>query len=213
MADRTYVDSTDVDDIEMTNDRIGNRTVMNRVMAVFDSRQDAEKAIDWLRSHGASNDSISVIARRPDETGAIVDRTGAQRVDEDAGSDAARGAATGLAAGATVGALFGLAAAAIPGIGPFITAGALTHALGVTGGAAAAGAIVGGTSGLVAGALSKWGLDQADADYYGGEVERGGVFVAVDLDGTSLTRAEVEDAFRRYNGRFADTRRAADRSY
>jgi len=207
MVDRTYVDSTDVDDVEATDSSY--RTVMDRVSAVFDNSTDAEKAIDWLRQHGASDDRISVLTRRPEETGAIADRTGAARVDQDPGSDAARGAGTGLAAGAAVGALFGLAAAAIPGVGPFITAGALAHALGVTGGAAAAGAIVGGTSGLIAGALSKWGLDQADADYYGGEVERGATFVSVDLDGTSLTRSEVESTFRRFNGRFAGSNRAA----
>ncbi len=177
--------------------------MMNRVTAVFANRGDAEKAVDWLRSNGVSNDHISVLAHHAADTAAVAQRTGAERVDDDPGSDMARGAGTGLAAGAGVGLLFGLAAAAIPGIGPFITAGALTHVLGVTGGAAAAGAIVGGTSGAVAGALSKWGLDKADANYYGGEVERGGVFVAADLDGTSLTKAAAEEALRGFNGRFA----------
>lgn len=175
----------------------------NRVTAVFANRRDAEQAVDWLRSKGVPNDNISVLAQHSEDTAAMADRTGAERVDDDPGSDMARGAGTGLAAGAGVGLLFGLAAAAIPGVGPFITAGALAHVLGVTGGAAAAGAIVGGTSGAVAGALSKWGLDQADANYYGNEVERGGVFVAADLDGTTLTRADAEQAFRNFNGRFA----------
>ena len=178
--------------------------MINRVTAVFANRRDAEQAVDWLRSNGVANDNISVLAHHANETAAVAARTGAERVDDDPGSDMARGAGTGLAAGAGVGVLFGLAAAAIPGIGPFITAGALAHVLGVTGGAAAAGAIVGGTSGAVAGALSKWGLDKADADYYGTEVERGGVFVAADLDGTSLTRADAEKAFRSFNGQFAN---------
>src|SRR5438067_151842 len=82
------------------------------------------------------------------------------------------------------GGFFGLAAALIPGFGPFISAGALAAWLGATGGAAAAGAIVGGTTGAVAGALSKWGLDQHDAQYYGDAIERGAVFVAAELDGT-----------------------------
>jgi len=174
----------------------------NRVAAVFDDRGDAERAVDWLRSHGVPNSNISVMARHAEDTAAMADRTGAAGVGDDAGSDMARGAGTGLAAGAGVGALFGLAASMIPGIGPFITAGALAQALGAAGGGAVAGAIVGGTSGAIAGALSKWGLDQADANYYGGEVERGSTFVAVDLDGTGLSRVDVEDAFRRYNGRF-----------
>jgi hypothetical protein len=109
----------------------------------------------------------------------------------------------GLAAGAGVGALFGLAAAMIPGIGPFITAGALATYLGAAGGGAVAGAIVGGTAGAIAGALSKWGLDEADAKYYASEIERGAYFVAVDLTGSSLTADEVRDVFKRFNGRFA----------
>src|SRR5487761_600234 len=94
--------------------------LMNRVSAVFDNHRDAERAVDWLRSHGVPSDDISVLARNTAETGSMAERTGAERVDQDPGSDLARGAGTGLAAGAGVGVLFGLAAAAIPGIGPFI---------------------------------------------------------------------------------------------
>ena len=177
----------------------------NRVTAVFDNRNDAERAVDWLRSNGVPSENISVMARHADETARVAERTGAERVDNDPGSDLARGAGTGLAAGAGVGALFGLAAAMIPGVGPFITAGALAHALGAAGGGAVAGAIVGGTSGAVAGALSKWGLDHADAEYYAGEIDRGGYFVAADLDGTTLSRAQVQDALRSFGGRFSGT--------
>jgi hypothetical protein len=87
------------------------------------------------------------------------------------------------AAGAGAGLLFGLAALAIPGVGPFITAGALASALGTTGGALAAGAIVGGTSGAIAGGLSKAGYSKDEAEFYGPAVERGGVLVAVDTEG------------------------------
>jgi hypothetical protein len=202
MQNRSYVDATDAEEVgaSTTHERY---SMTNRVTAVFHDRDDAERAIDWLRSRGVPNDSISVMARDAQTTSSVAERTGAERVDDDPGSDMARGAGTGLAAGAGVGALFGLAAAMIPGIGPFITAGALANALGAAGGGAVAGAIVGGTSGAIAGALSKWGLDQADANYYGKEIEGGATFVAVDLDGTSLTRAEVEDTFRRFNGRWS----------
>jgi hypothetical protein len=202
MVNRRYVDTTDADEMEITTDRTDYRTEMGHVTAVFDDRNDAERAIDWLRSQGVPNDSISVMARDTRSTAGMAERTGAERVDDDPGSDMARGAGTGLAAGAGVGALFGLAAAMIPGIGPFITAGALANALGAAGGGAVAGAIVGGTSGAIAGALAKWGLDKADADYYGGEIEKGATFVAVDLTGTRLSRDEVESAFRRFNGRW-----------
>jgi len=202
MLNRSYVDSTDVEEVDATSDT-QYRSMTDRVAAVFDAKNDAERAIDWLRSRGVTNDNISVMARHAEDTSSMAERTGAGSVADDAGSDIARGAGTGLAAGAGVGALFGLAAAMIPGIGPFITAGVLANALGAAGGGAVAGAIVGGTSGAIAGALSKWGLDQADADYYGREIERGSTFVAVDLNGASLTRSEVEDAFRRFHGRWA----------
>jgi Heat induced stress protein YflT domain len=186
---------------------------MTRVSAVFDDHRDAEKAVNWLRDKGVPNENISVLARTPSETEKIAERAGVQQVAKDAGSDVARGAGTGLAAGAAVGAIFELAAAAIPGAGPFLVAGALAKTLGIMGGGAAAGAIVGGTSGLIAGALTKWGLDKADADYYAREVERGATFIAVDLDGTPLTRSEVEDAFRRFHGRFSSGTATAGARY
>jgi hypothetical protein len=187
--------------VETGLETIGEPSMTRRVTAVFPNRWDAEKAVDWLGSQGVPNDRISLIVRNIEEPAAVGARTGAAVVAEDAGSDVARGAGTGAAVGAGAGALFGLAAAMIPGAGPFIAAGALAQLLGVTGGAMAAGAIVGGTSGALAGALSKWGLDQADAEYYAGEIERGGYFVAADIEGFTLTTEEVESAFRRFNGR------------
>jgi hypothetical protein len=177
------------------------------VSAVFDSRTDAEQAVQWLRSQGVSDDAISVVSRQGDTTRA----TGGV-VDDDAGDKAAdtgKGALTGAAVGAGVGALFGLAAAAIPGIGPFITAGALANALGVTGGAAAAGAIVGGTSGGIAGALSGWGVSETESKYYASEIERGGTWVGVDTSQAGVSRATVQDAFRQFNGRFSSMQQAA----
>jgi hypothetical protein len=202
MLNRSYVDATDAEEMDVATSS-EYRSLVNRVSAVFDDHHDAEKAVDWLRSKGVPNEQISVMMRRTEDTQTMAARTGAEQVAKDPGSDVARGAGTGLAAGAGIGALFGLAAAMIPGIGPFITAGALAHVLGAAGGGAVAGAIVGGTSGAIAGALAKWGLDQADAKYYAEQIEKGAVFVAVDLDGTTLTRSDVEDAFRRFHGRFA----------
>jgi hypothetical protein len=179
---------------------------MELVSAVFGSRRDAEQAIEWLRSRGVPNDQISALTRDAREAPAPA-HAGVTGVHTDPGSDVARGAGVGLATGAGAGALFGLAAALIPGIGPFITAGALAAYLGATGGAAAAGAIVGGATGAIAGALSKWGLDQADAQYYSDAIEQGATFVAAELDSTSLTRAQVEEAFRIFDARFSNSGR------
>ena len=171
----------------------------NIVSAVFDDRDDAQNAVEWLRSQGVNEDAISIASQRGNDVDADM---GEQSGGGGDAADAGKGALSGLGIGAGVGALFGLAAAAIPGVGPFITAGALSAALGPMAGGAAAGAIVGGTSGGLAGALSTWGLSEDESKHYAGEVERGGTYVGVDVSRSALTADSVRDAFRRYNGRF-----------
>ncbi len=156
---------------------------MARVTAVFDDRTQAERAIAELQQSGIPEKELSIVARRPDD----VEVTGA-KVDDNTGERIGKGAL----AGAGVGTLFGLAALAIPGVGPFITAGVLASALGATGGAIAAGAIVGGTSGALAGAFAKAGYSKEEAEYFGSTVERGGVLVAIDSDDASATRLRSE---------------------
>ena len=165
----------------------------NIVSAVFSDRADAENAVNWLRQNGASEDAITVVSQQEGQT----EVSGGA---EDSASDAGKRAMTGAAVGAGVGALFGLAALAIPGIGPFITAGALANALGVTGGAVASGAIVGGTSGGLAGALSGWGVSEDDAKHYASEVENGGTYVGIEVSQGGLQADQVRGAFQRFNG-------------
>ena len=145
---------------------------MARVTAVFNDQAQADRAVTELRHLGVTDTDLSFIARNEEQAvaaGASPDTAG-KRV------------AKGAAAGAGAGLLFGLAALAIPGVGPFITAGALASALGTTGGALAAGAIVGGTSGAIAGGLSRAGYSREESEFYGPAVENGGVLVAVDTE-------------------------------
>lgn len=160
---------------------------MDKTTAVFDSYQDAEMAVQELRGMGIDDANISYVAKDGVHSA------------EGKGHPVAEGLGTGLMTGAGVGALFGLAAVAIPGVGPFITAGWLASALGITGGAAAAGAIVGGTSGAIAGALANAGYEKAEADYYGDVVERGGILVTV-RDSESYSSSDVLDVLRRHGG-------------
>jgi hypothetical protein len=146
---------------------------MSRVTAVFDDRAQAERAVSELRRLGVTDTELSFVARSED------DAVAAGASPDTAGKRAAKGAAAGAGAGL----LFGLAALAIPGVGPFITAGGLASALGTTGAALASGAIVGGTSGAIAGALSRAGYSREESDFYAPSVERGGVLVAVDTEG------------------------------
>jgi hypothetical protein len=163
---------------------------MTRVTAVFDDRAQAERAVTELRRLGWKDTDLSFVARSEAEAVAA----GASR--ENAGERAAKGAAVGAGAGL----LFGLAALAIPGLGPFITAGGLASALGATGGALASGAIVGGTSGAIAGALTRAGYSKDESDFYGPAVERGGVLVAVETEDVASAN-EVAEILGQYGGR------------
>jgi hypothetical protein len=165
---------------------------MARVTAVFDDRGRAERAVDELRRLGVRDTDLSFLARSEDEAVAAGAREGA-------GERAAKGAAVGGGAGL----LFGLAALAIPGLGPFITAGGLASALGVTGGALASGAIVGATSGAIAGALTKAGYSKEESDFYGPAVERGGVLVAVETSGL-VSPDQADEILVQYGGRTYD---------
>jgi hypothetical protein len=102
---------------------------MEVVTGVFASREDAEKAVNQLRSFGLPQDAIGLIApgSRPEtvERGVPITDT------EEPGMGRAMGAAVGGAMGAAGGATLGLAAAtlAVPGIGPVIAFGMIGAAL------------------------------------------------------------------------------------
>ena len=165
---------------------------MARVTAIFDSQREAEQAIEALRRIQVPDAHLSAVTRRVDDV-----EVGEHKHKH--GDSAPARVAKGMVAGAGIGALFGLAAIAIPGVGPFITAGALASTLGATGGAAAAGAIVGGTSGAIAGALVRAGYTHDEAEYYGSAVERGGVLVAVDTE--DVSEREVRSVLSEFGGR------------
>jgi hypothetical protein len=155
---------------------------MARVTAAFANHAQAEQAIAELRRRGVSDSHLSIVARRVDD----VEVT--RHPEASAGERIAKGAITGVG----IGTLFGLAASVIPGVGPFIAAGALASALGATGGAAAAGAIVGGTSGALAGAMAKADYTKEEAAFYAPLVDRGDVLVTVSTDDVSHERLRTE---------------------
>lgn len=168
----------------------------NIVSATFVDREDARRAVNSLRDHGVPDDAITIVGRHPGDEGGA----GEHHVREGA-EDTGGGALTGAGLGAAVGALFGLATFAIPGIGPFLTAGALANALGAAGGAAASGALVGATAGGLAGALSHWGLNEAEARHYASEVEQGHTYIGVDLDRARVDHSTVVETFGRHQAR------------
>ena len=109
----------------------------NVTSAVFDSRADAERAITELRRAGADNNSISIIGQ---QDGGVRETSGSgDQVDND-GKEPASFIAK-AAAGSGIGALLGVAALAIPGVGPFVAAGAIAEV--AIGGAALTGTAIG----------------------------------------------------------------------
>ncbi len=138
------------------------------VSAVFDSQSEAERAVSQLRSAGVSDSAVSIIAQQDGKT-TTTDGSGAEEAQDIIGK-------TALGAGA--GTLLGIAALAIPGVGPLIAAGAIASV--AIPGAALTGAAVGAAAGGLAGLLSDHGVDQEDATYYEDRVNNGGVFVSVD---------------------------------
>ena len=168
-------------------------SMTNRMTVLFDDRAHAEAAVNELMKLGVDHSKMSIIAQH--------DNGGVAATDGDHHDDGAS-VAKGTAAGVGVGALFGIAAALIPGVGPFITAGTLlSTALGAVGGGAVAGAVVGGTTGLIATALAKAGYDEHEADYYGSAIEGGSTLVAIDT--TGLNESAVKDVLSNYGARSA----------
>jgi uncharacterized membrane protein len=162
----------------------------NVISAVFDSREEAERAVTELRSAGVSDDNLSIIARDEGRTTAT-DGSG-----EDTG-EAAEDAGKGALGGAAVGGLLGVAALAIPGVGPLAAAGAI--ASGAIPGAAAIGAGAGALAGGLGGLLKDHGVDENDASYYEDRIKQGGIFVSV-RDGGGFDSERAREILYRNGG-------------
>ena len=144
------------------------------ISAVFDSREEAERAVSELRSAGVSDQRVSMIAQDEGRTTAT-DGSG-----EDTG-EAAGDAVKGALGGAALGGLLGVAALAIPGVGPLVAAGAIASS--AIPGAAAIGAGAGAIAGGLGGMLKDHGVDESDTGYYEDRIKQGGTFVSVRNEG------------------------------
>jgi hypothetical protein len=136
------------------------------ITRLFDTLEQAERAVLELERAGVPNSDISIVSHQPQ---AASDR------------DANVGAALGG------GVLAGLGLLAIPGLGPVLAAGWLASAAigAVVGGAVAAGAV-----GLV-GALTRAGVSREDADIFAEAVRRGGTLVSANVDDDHLAQADA----------------------
>ncbi|MFL0415312.1 hypothetical protein ACH0CP_05055 [Sphingomonas sp. 179-I 2A4 NHS] len=167
----------------------------NLVSAIFDTHAEAERAVSDLRRAGVSDTAISVVAQHEGKT----------TTTDGAGHDGGTREFVGkVAAGAGIGTLLGIAALAIPGVGPLAAAGAIASS--AVPGAAITGAALGGAAGGLEKVMTDHGVSEDDARYYGERVNSGGVFVSVNTEAAGLAPAEAEDIL--YAGGGHNSRRA-----
>ncbi len=164
-------------------------TQRSTVVGVFHGRDRARDAIESLKDAGFAPDTISILTPDQGDTQAMADETGTQ-----AGASAATGAVAGGVLGGLGGFLLGIGALAIPGIGPFIAAGAFASALGGAG------------VGAIAGALAGMGVPSDEAEYYEAEVKGGRTLVAVGAQGRYQ---EARDILRGHGAYDVETRDSA----
>ena len=152
------------------------------VIGVFDSPEQAERALTHLKGRGFSPEHVSVIARDSAETRALVrdsamDGTGT-------GTGVVAGGVAGGIAGGLVGWLVGSSTLVIPGIGPIIGAGVAAATL--------VGAGVGAAAGGLIGALAELGVPAEDARGYEESVRAGRILIAVTTTSEVQARAAQE---------------------
>lgn len=142
----------------------------DKIIGVFDTEQEATRAIESLQAQGIKSDEISVITRDKDEQKSISEDTGTM-----APEGVATGAATGGVVGGVTGLLAGIGALAIPGIGPILAAGPIAATL--------TGAAIGVGAGGLVGGLIGLGIPEDEARDYEGYIDSGKILVLVDDNG------------------------------
>jgi hypothetical protein len=177
----------------------------NLISAVFDNQSEAETAVRELREAGVRDTDLSIIARNEGRGATTSD--GAGTVTDDSEGDGIKGAVLGAGAGT----LLGIAALAIPGVGPLVAAGAIASS--AIPGAAAIGAGVGAVTGGILGMLTSHGVSDEDATYYEGRINEGGVFVSVDASNAAISPQAARDILYRNGGHNTSRQKATASTY
>ncbi len=137
--------------------------MVKTVTGVFDSYDQAERAVSELRQSGYDTNEISIVAK--DEKGQNGgDVEGDTTFDMGAIAD---GTTTGGVLGGITGLAMGAGALAVPGFGPILAAGPI------------AGLLSGVATGGVAGGLVDWGIPEEQGKHYEDEVKAGKILAAV----------------------------------
>jgi len=143
------------------------------VVGLFRDRNEARAALHDLESAGFVREHLNLVA---------YDGSGTSSEIGDQGSGLGSHTSAGAAVGGLAGLLLGLAAVAIPGIGPIVAAGPIAAAL--------AGAGVGAATGGILGALVDMGIPGHEAGYYQEAIRRGGTLLIVRTGEVLAERAQ-----------------------
>ncbi|MFY9349633.1 hypothetical protein [Sphingobium sp.] len=171
---------------------------MVQASAIFDTHSEAERAVSELRMLGVTDTDLSVIAHHG---GTTTTRSGDGEITDEHHRNILRG----ILGGGALGAGLGVAALAIPGVGPLAAAGAIAasavpEAVGI-------GAALGAIGGSLNEVLTKHGIDEEDAAYYDKGLKDGRVLVTVNDAGIDGDR--VREVLYRNGGHNASHARAA----
>jgi uncharacterized membrane protein len=150
------------------------------VVALFDSRADAERVVAELTSHDIPHDSISVIWKAREYR----DPDGEQW-----DGHSKRSVAAAIAGGGIAGAMFGVGILFMPGIGLIAAAGAVAGSAWSS--VASVSAIIGATGGALAKMLSDQDVDGREVNYFERQIRQGKVFLSVD---TRIAEGQRETA-------------------
>ena len=173
----------------------------NDVSAVFDSHAEAERAVSELRTLGIRDNDLSIIARHGGKT---TTTSGDGEITDEHHRNVLRG----ILGGGALGAGLGVAALAIPGVGPLAAFGAI--AASVAPEAAAIGAAAGAIGGTLNEVLTKHGVSEEDARYYSDRIKSGGVFVSVDTGASGVDPERAREALYRSGGHSSSRARATE---
>jgi len=154
------------------------------IVGVFESQEQARTVIDDLLRAGVLQQQISFL--------------GAQAAENKDAKILGKDAAAGALVGGVGGLLLGLAALAVPGIGPMLAAGPLATTL--------IGVGVGATGGALIAALHEMGVPESDAKVYEERVRGGATLVSVTADDTLAD--PVAEILNQHGAQNVDERRA-----
>jgi hypothetical protein len=173
----------------------GNRETkdMKTVTGIFPTMLEAHNVMRELEGIGVPEDALSIVAgNESDRHKEYLEK--AQKASE----STAAAAASGASFGGGMGIVATLVALSIPGVGPFIAAGAMATVL--------AGLGIGAVGGGLISAFHHMGISHEEAPLYEEAVRRGSIMLIAKVDDTA--EPQVTDLMRRGGAR--DLRQEAD---